>query len=79
MNRQVKKLKLEKINFANPHGLAEKANHASPYNICKIATYALKYDIIREIVNKKSYTCTVISRYGEPIPYTWSNSNKLLN
>mmetsp|Transcript_20661 Transcript_20661/g.15200 ORF Transcript_20661/g.15200 Transcript_20661/m.15200 type:complete len:157 (+) Transcript_20661:908-1378(+) len=30
MNRQAKRLGLDKVNFANPHGLSEKANHASP-------------------------------------------------
>lgn len=30
MNKQAKNLKLEKVNFSNPHGLSEKANHASP-------------------------------------------------
>ena len=69
MNRQAKKLKLEKVNFSNPHGLSEKANHASPHDVCKIATYALKYDLIKEIVNKKSYQCTIISRFGDPVLY----------
>jgi D-alanyl-D-alanine carboxypeptidase len=53
MNRQVKKLKLDKANFSNPHGLSEKANHASPSDICAIIAYALKYDMFREIVSKK--------------------------
>ncbi len=79
MNRQAKKLKIEKAHFSNPHGLQEKANHASPADICKITTYAMKYDLIREIVGKKQYTCTVINRYGEPVEFTWTNSNKLLN
>lgn len=57
MNKQAKKLKLSKVNFSNPHGLSEKANHASPYDVCKIANAALKYDLIKDIVNKKHYSC----------------------
>jgi D-alanyl-D-alanine carboxypeptidase (penicillin-binding protein 5/6) len=71
MNKQAKKLKLDKANFSNPHGLSEKANHASAQDICKITSYALKYDLIKEIVNKKSHKCTVISRFGEPVNYYW--------
>jgi D-alanyl-D-alanine carboxypeptidase len=67
MNKQAKKLKLDKLNFSNPHGLAEKSNHASPLDICKIASYALKYDIIREIVSKKTYSCTVVNKFGDPV------------
>ena len=36
MNRQARKLKLDKANFSNPHGLSEKANHASPSDMCVI-------------------------------------------
>ena len=79
MNRQAKKLKIEKAHFSNPHGLQEKANHASPQDICKVTAYALKYDLIREIVSNKQYECTVVNRYGEPTKYSWVNSNKLLN
>ena len=79
MNRQIRKLKLNNTNFSNPHGLSEKANHASPSDIIKIAAYALKYDLIRDIIMKKSYKCTLISKYGEPQKYIWYNSNKLLN
>eukprot|EP00350_Pseudokeronopsis_sp_OXSARD2_P001947 CAMPEP_0170552836 /NCGR_PEP_ID=MMETSP0211-20121228/10736_1 /TAXON_ID=311385 /ORGANISM="Pseudokeronopsis sp., Strain OXSARD2" /LENGTH=120 /DNA_ID=CAMNT_0010860861 /DNA_START=245 /DNA_END=607 /DNA_ORIENTATION=+ len=49
MNRQAKRLGLDKVNFSNPHGLSEKANHASPQDVCKIASYALKYDLIKDI------------------------------
>lgn len=78
MNKQAKKLKLQKVNFSNPHGLSEKANHASPTDVCKIATAAMKYDLIRDIVNKKVYSCQIVSKFGDAIKYTWSNSNKLL-
>ncbi len=67
MNRQAKKLKLDKSNFSNPHGLSEKANHASPSDICAITAQALKYDLFREIVSKKQHDCIVLSKYGEPV------------
>jgi len=79
MNKQARKLKLNKANFSNPHGLSEKANHASPSDICVITANALKYELFREIVSKKQFSCTVISKFGDPVPYTWQNSNKLLN
>lgn len=30
-------------------------------------------------MNKKQHDCTVISRLGEAVAYSWTNSNKLLN
>jgi len=69
MNKQAKKLKLDKSNFSNPHGLSEKANHASPSDICIITANAMKYDLFKEIVGKKSYECVVISKFGDPINY----------
>ncbi|CDW73870.1 d-alanyl-d-alanine carboxypeptidase family protein [Stylonychia lemnae] len=79
MNKQAKKLKLDKPNFSNPHGLSEKANHASPSDICIITANAMKYDLFKEIVGRKQYECIVISKFGDPVNYQWTNSNKLLN
>lgn len=47
--------------------------------MCKIATYAMKNPIFREIVSRKFYECTVISREHNVNLIQWCNSNKLLN
>ena len=47
--------------------------------MCRIASFAMKIDLFREIVGKRFYECTVISREHNVNLMQWFNSNKLLN
>lgn len=80
MNKHAKWLKLdENTAFTNPHGLSDKNNHSSPADICRLTAYAMKHRLFREVVAKKYFECTVISREHTINLIQWFNSNKLLN
>ena len=62
MNKYVKLLKVDENTwFTNPHGLSDKNNHSSPADVCRIAAAAMRFDVLKEIVSKRFYECTVIS------------------
>lgn len=80
MNKHAKWLKVdEDTNFTNPHGLSDKNNHSTPADICRVTSHLLRSELMREIVSKRFYECSVISREHSLQLIQWSNSNKLLN
>jgi D-alanyl-D-alanine carboxypeptidase len=66
-------------NFTNPHGLSDKNNHSTPSDVCRIASLAMKNKHLKEIVSRRYYECTVVSREMNINLLQWFNSNKLLN
>lgn len=80
MNKHAKYQKIDEHSlFTNPHGLSDKNNHSTPADICRIASQILKNDLMKEIVSKKFFECTVVSLENSCSLYQWFNSNKLLN
>lgn len=69
----------ENTNFTNPHGLSDKLNHSTPADVCKIASLAMKNKHLKDIVSRRYYECTVVSKEFNINLLQWFNSNKLIN
>ena len=69
----------ENTNFTNPHGLSDKHNHSTPADVCKIASLAMKNKHLKDIVSRRYYECTVVSKEFNINLLQWFNSNKLIN
>ena len=79
MNRYARALNLENTNYANPHGLSHANNKSTAYDIGRLAAIAMQDSLIREIVQKQSYTCEGRDIFENEKQFQWSNTNKLLS
>jgi len=79
MNETANELGMYFTQYANPHGLANSNNYSCASDQAKLSHHILKLDIVREIVNKKSYSCEIEQVDGRLRVVTWENTNKLLH
>ena len=78
MNRYARALGLYSTNYANPHGLGHKNNKSTAADQGKLSAIAMQDPPFRDIVNKKTYTCTALDYAENEKVFTWKNTNKLL-
>jgi D-alanyl-D-alanine carboxypeptidase len=78
MNQTADELDLTCTNYANPHGLINQHSHSTASDQAKLAYQCMKIEMIREIVNKKTYSCEIEQVDQSTRIATWENTNKLL-
>ena len=78
MNKNAKKLGLNRTNFANPHGLSNINNKSTAFDIGRLCSIAMKVPEFCELVNCKEYTCLGTTSIGDTRKYHWMNTHRLL-
>lgn len=76
MNRFARHMGLTHTHYLNPHGLRA-GNKSTCRDIARLASYLMSEEEIREIVNTKTYKCT-LENYEFDRQVRWNNTNKLL-
>lgn len=79
MNMVANALCLRRTFFQNPHGMSIKRNHSSARDVGTLASLALRVPLFYDIVNAKTYTCTIQNKRRPTRTITWENTNKLLH
>ena len=78
MNDTAEELGLIHTNYANSHGLVNNNNYSTAADQAKLTYHLLKLSIVKEIINKRSYTCEIEQANQKLKQVTWENTNKLL-
>jgi D-alanyl-D-alanine carboxypeptidase len=78
MNQVAKELDLTYTYYNNSHGLVDPNNYSTAADQAKLTYHLLKLDLVREVVDRKTYSCEVEQLNQKTRVAYWENTNELL-